>query len=216
MKQLSLLLLNFTFILGFTYAQESECSVSMISLIGTYTGDCKKGKAEGMGKAIGTDVYEGAFKNGYPDGEGLYTWRSGKYYRGMFKKGEMTGMGELHIPTYSGQDSVVAGFWNNGNYIRRFEVPYKFHYGYPRGWRIKVLRKTSTTGTIDFITLNSSVLEVVVAEGEYKSTTFRNNGNLNFFTIYGIRYPFKARFMMDNGINFEATFFETADYNIRN
>lgn len=127
MKQLSLLLFNFTFIWRFSYAQESDCSVSMISIIGTYTGDCKKGKAEGMGKATGTDVYEGAFKNGYPDGEGLYTWRSGKYYKGSFKKGEMTGMGELHIPTDSGQDSVVAGFWKNGKYVRRYEVPYIIH-----------------------------------------------------------------------------------------
>ena len=36
----------------------------METLKGTYTGECKKGKANGRGKAVGTDTYEGFFKTG--------------------------------------------------------------------------------------------------------------------------------------------------------
>jgi len=36
----------------------------MGTIKGTYTGDCKKGKASGKGKAIGTDTYKGDFKTG--------------------------------------------------------------------------------------------------------------------------------------------------------
>ena len=46
---IALLLLSFT-----TYSQ--TCEVDKESLKGTYTGDCKKNKAHGKGKAIGIDT----------------------------------------------------------------------------------------------------------------------------------------------------------------
>ena len=66
------------------------------SLKGTYEGDCKNGKADGKGKATGTDSYDGEFKNGLPDGIGKYNWKSGDYYEGEWKKGLKDGKGEMH------------------------------------------------------------------------------------------------------------------------
>ena len=40
----------------------AQCEVLLNDIKGTYDGNCKKGKADGFGKAVGTDTYEGEFK----------------------------------------------------------------------------------------------------------------------------------------------------------
>jgi hypothetical protein len=97
-----------------------------LPITGKYTGDCKDGKASGMGKAVGLDTYEGSFKNGYPEGEGVYTWSVGDYYKGSFKKGIKAGHGEMHFKRKGMEDSVVVGFWSKDTYKGRYEEPYKF------------------------------------------------------------------------------------------
>ena len=57
--------------------QTSACQVLLPQIAGSYEGECKKGLAEGMGKAQGIDFYEGYFKKGYPDGHGKYAWKDG-------------------------------------------------------------------------------------------------------------------------------------------
>ncbi|MDZ4810202.1 MAG: hypothetical protein SGI96_18345 [Bacteroidota bacterium] len=52
------------FLLYISYLFAQNCAVEMGTIKGTYTGDCKKGKASGKGKAIGTDTYKGDFKTG--------------------------------------------------------------------------------------------------------------------------------------------------------
>jgi hypothetical protein len=45
-------------LLLFSFCSHSQtCEVDQQSLKGTYTGDCKKNKAHGKGKAVGTDTY---------------------------------------------------------------------------------------------------------------------------------------------------------------
>ena len=51
-------------------AKTQDCTVAVDALKGKYEGACKNGKAEGLGKATGTDTYEGNFKAGLPDGNG--------------------------------------------------------------------------------------------------------------------------------------------------
>ena len=72
----------------------AQCEVKLDEIKGTYEGGCKKGKAEGSGKAVGTDTYEGEFKKGLPHGEGTYTWANGNVFRGLFKKGKKEGKGK--------------------------------------------------------------------------------------------------------------------------
>lgn len=107
-----------------TYAQ-SDCEVLLTSLKGKYEGDCKKGKADGKGKATGEkDVYEGEFKNGYPDGEGIYKYENGDYYEGSFTKGEMNGNGIFHYKKTNG-DSIVKGQWVKNiykNYDKTYQI----------------------------------------------------------------------------------------------
>src|SRR5437868_10788313 len=74
-----------------------DCAVEKESLKGIYTGDCKNGKANGNGKSVGTDTYEGDFKSGLPDGRGTYVWINGNQYTGKFVKGLKEGKGLIAL-----------------------------------------------------------------------------------------------------------------------
>lgn len=107
-------------------AQSADCIVNVDSLKGEYNGDCKKGKADGKGTAKGINSYTGDFKNGYPDGQGKYTWKNGSWYEGAWKNGLFDGQGTLSAKTEAGNDSssVTTGFWKKGKYIGKYEKPY--------------------------------------------------------------------------------------------
>ena len=103
------------------YAQE-ECKVLMPDISGSYTGKCKKGLAHGKGLAEGTDTYEGRFSKGLPDGDGKYTWADGRTYKGSWSKGIRKGQGTMIYPK-AGEDSIVAGIWNDDDYYGPVPLP---------------------------------------------------------------------------------------------
>ena len=80
-------------IAGTTPLLAQDCKVLDPNLVGTYAGDCKSGKASGIGKAVGKYTYEGEFKYGLPEGKGKLTDDHGNYYKGSFKKGKREGEG---------------------------------------------------------------------------------------------------------------------------
>lgn len=107
---------------------QSECKVLLPGLAGTYTGECKKGLADGDGVAIGTDSYRGSFRKGLPDGEGTYTWATGEVYRGQWKKGLREGQGTFTF-SVNDRDSVQAGYWQEDHYLgSELVAPYKVNY----------------------------------------------------------------------------------------
>ena len=85
---------NFNYLLGFCMfltpiiSFSQDCKVLDPNLSGSYVGECKNGKAEGKGKAVGLHTYEGEFKAGFPDGPGFYTDNLGNSFKGYFKKGK--------------------------------------------------------------------------------------------------------------------------------
>lgn len=103
-------------------------------IIGTYTGDLKKDVAHGKGKSIGKDTYEGNFKKGLPQGEGIYTfgediiidgvsYSKGDVYEGSFDDGLFDGKGKL---TYINKEKgTVEGYWSKGKYLGRTENGYE-------------------------------------------------------------------------------------------
>lgn len=103
-----------------------QCAVDIESIKGSYTGDCKKGKAHGRGKSAGVDVYEGEFKNGVPDGFGTYTWNNGDSFTGKYSKGLRDGRGVMTYKKQAGPDSV-EGFWKKDVYIGKHEKPWHVH-----------------------------------------------------------------------------------------
>ena len=109
-------------------AQDSGCKVLMESISGTYIGDCKKGLADGHGKAQGTDSYEGQFRKGLPNGTGTYIWSTGETYTGQWKKGIREGQGK-YVFNSLGRDSVLTGYWKDNKYVGEKPLdPYVIEY----------------------------------------------------------------------------------------
>jgi len=118
LKRHSLMILQFISVLliaNLTMGQQSDCKVLMPAISGKYSGECKKGLANGNGAAQGTDHYEGHFSKGLPDGQGIYTWPNGSYFQGQWEKGFKNGIGKMVYKSLAG-DSVVTGYWEKDNY----------------------------------------------------------------------------------------------------
>lgn len=123
----ALLCILLTASLSLNAFSQSDCSVKVKELQGTYEGDCKKGLAHGNGTASGTDKYKGEFKKGFPHGDGIYTWADGMKYDGEFRNGKKHGEGKMTIAVINQKDSVLTGFWDNDTYVGKYKEPYKVH-----------------------------------------------------------------------------------------
>jgi len=171
------------------FSQNSDCRVMISDLQGTYQGGCKKGLAQGKGNARGKDRYSGYFKNGYPHGEGVYTWASGNMYKGSWRNGLRDGEGTF-TGTVNGRDSVMTGIWKED------------HYQGPKPSAPKIIQSYNIISTsfnrsgegskitISFYQngMNNSIesLEIVSDSG----TENRSGPNLN---IWNIAFPFHCK-----------------------
>lgn len=95
---------------------QTDCRVLKPEISLIYKGECKNGLAHGNGSASGRDNYEGEFRKGYPQGQGIYTWSSGEVYDGAWKKGMRHGNGEYSF-FINGKDSVTYGQWVNDVFV---------------------------------------------------------------------------------------------------
>lgn len=113
---------------SFIYAQEdsSLCKVITKELDGSYTGECKKGLANGKGDAKGLHHYVGLFKDGMPNGTGVYYYDEFDYYDGNFQDGIREGKGEMHYIRNPLPDSIVKGFWSGGEFKGDKYITYTF------------------------------------------------------------------------------------------
>jgi len=89
---------------------QKACKVLMPGISLHYKGTCKNGLAHGEGEAYGVDYYQGYFKKGLPDGEGIYKWSTGEVYKGNWRKGMRQGMGTFSFKTH-GMDTTIVGKW---------------------------------------------------------------------------------------------------------
>ncbi len=208
---------SFLFFTGFLFAQ--DCEVKILPITGKYTGACKDGKANGVGKSVGLDTYEGEFKNGYPEGEGTYTWSVGDYFKGSFKKGIKSGKGEMHFKRKSREDSVVVGFWSKDLYKGRYEEPYKFieisnavssksvnrHSNKTKS--VTVLMETGVMGV-------ANVMAYQLLEGNFIRTNFREmNSRMQVIEFQDVNFPFRVRFSQDKG-PIDIIFYEEGEWNL--
>lgn len=155
------------FLVAFTYAQD-KCKVLVPELSGTYVGKCKKGLANGKGKAVGTDTYEGNFRKGLPNGGGVYTWADGAVYTGNWVYGLRDGNGVYKFNNH-GKDSILDGVWKEDKYVgKKYRKPlitqleYVTRYNFRRdgdGDRILIdLKRNGQTNRdiLDFSMISSS------------------------------------------------------------
>jgi hypothetical protein len=153
------------------YAQ-ATCSVLMPSISGKYIGDCKKGLAHGNGEAVGEDRYKGEFKNGLPNGEGIYIWKIGNSYEGTFKKGLKEGKGKLTYRKENKKDSVVVGYWENDKYLGKTKNGYEV---------------ISKSGTISYITVRyqGTLKNIIEIYGADHLIDLTNNSK---YYLYDMQY----------------------------
>ncbi len=97
-------------------ATKGSCKVLVPELQNSYTGSCKRGLAEGKGKATGIDRYEGSFKKGLPDGKGTYHWANGAVYKGNWSGGKRDGFGAYEY-IQNGQKVTQQGYWENDQFV---------------------------------------------------------------------------------------------------
>lgn len=208
-------------------AQTSTCGVMLDSLKGTYEGDCNGGKANGHGKAVGADSYEGNFKNGYPDGMGKYTWKNGNYYNGNWKKGVKEGQGVMHVMV-NNKDSVVTGFWKKDVYKGEYENPYIIRNTTSEIGRVSVTKiggkersvtitveNLQTTGTLTSGSFQASTTMTgeQITRGSYVSKSNTTLTNKDITTFRGVVFPFRGVFNFGNSI-FEIEIFEEGVWDI--
>lgn len=210
-------------------AQNADCTVLMDSIKGTYTGDCKNGKANGNGKSVGIHTYDGEFKNGLPEGKGKYTWANGDYYYGGWKKGMKDGKGQLH-KFEDGKETLVTGYWKKDSYKGEYENPYV------------VANVSNDIGRVEINKMSSGENSLTITVSDLKNDVFRNGseggktttvmtanqvirgsfvsksnnilGSKEVTTFRGIIFPFRAIFNFGTTTMIEVEFFESGSWDV--
>lgn len=224
-----ILLLPAFFVASCVFAQ--DCVVEKESLKGSYTGDCKKGKANGKGKAVGTDTYEGEFKSGLPEGQGAYTWSNGNRYTGKFAKGLREGKGVMIFKRINAADSLIQGFWKNDVYAGKYEKPYIVYFTSKAITQVETEYKKQPFSQVSFFVTNTSsggielrgenekmkVDEINMIRGNYGRMTLDNNHVKRSETVlHDVTFPARMKVKI-GGEELEMEFLEEGVYvvNIR-
>lgn len=222
-----LLMVSVCFINNNIFSQQNNCEVMLETIKGTYTGECIKGKADGLGKSIGTDTYEGSFKKGLPDGSGKYTWQNENYFVGNWDMGRMHGEGEMHFKTANHEDSIIKGFWKKGKYIGLYEKQYIVIATTNMISKIECTL-TDKKGEDIFITVHQTVLrdgmtsaaqppvinEVSTILGTFYTKNSQVQRNSSLMRIQQVTFPYRAIFYLSNGENAEILFNEKGNYDV--
>jgi hypothetical protein len=191
------------------------CSVSVDSLKGEYIGACKKGKADGFGTAVGVDSYTGNFKNGFPDGEGKYTWKNGTWYNGNWKKGLFEGNGTFYKVDENKPDSatLITGFWQGGKFIGKYKKPYSI-VSLTNGIsevNARKIRETKSEITIsvksitgggaslyNYLLPKPRLISVEIIEGRFQQQANNETSTVtNVYTLRHVTFPFQAIFTFE-------------------
>lgn len=226
MKQV-LLFASIFILYSFKSGAQQTCEVKLKDIQGVYTGDCKDDKANGKGKSVGTDEYEGEFKDGYPEGKGMYTWKDGHYFVGFFKKGNKDGKGDMYYESSKGDDSVVTGFWKKDKYVGVYEQKYIIqsttshiskvdcHYidGKTRNITIEV-HMVSNSNNINNIGSIAAISDIATITGTFYTRQTQIMANRSITYIKDVTYPFRALFTLNTGDIAEVIFNETGEYSV--
>lgn len=195
-------------------AQEVKCKVLVPEISTSYEGGCKRGLAEGKGRATGVDQYEGEFKKGYPHGKGKYIWKNGNSYEGEWKKGMRDGYGRMIIKMEE-KDSTIVGHWSEDNYLGEEKFPYKLNQKSINIMNIRFVRLDKDKNQIEVIFNENgkpiSIYNFGVTElsGHYSTITKTDFAK----TLNSVTFPFRAEINAD-GYSFDFTLNQSGRWRI--
>jgi hypothetical protein len=169
--------------------EKEECKVLVPGLADAYQGGCKKGLANGQGKASGTDAYEGGFRNGYPNGKGIYTWASGNTYKGEWNMGMREGEG-VFSGRLEGRDTIMSGIWKNDNYMGPKPNPPKVTTKYNV---ISTSFVRNGEGSKISISFYQNGITNLVESLDFTCSSGSEIRSGNITTIWDIRFPFNCK-----------------------
>jgi len=213
LKKLSLgsFVLSLVILMTFTLRAQNKCKVLVKEISAQYHGKCRKGLAQGKGKAEGVDTYTGHFKAGYPEGKGTYLWANGDSYTGEWEQGKRSGMGVLTLH-FSDGDSIVKGLWKDNKYLEPVPPKPKIissinvdHYSFRKTGDLKssilidLVQNGSRNIDIDNFLINSSSgIETSVGNSVgYESVNFPVTINVTYYTwnkLHTTQYYVKFQF----------------------
>lgn len=135
MKNLALIIISLILAQNIN-AQTESCTVLLDKILGSYSGKCQDGLANGKGKSIGDDTYIGMFKNGLPNGKGKYFYKNGNIFQGYWKEGKKDGKGKFKY-NVNGEKTTLTGYWKNDEYVGTTDPDISY-------------RVTSSSGIMDY------------------------------------------------------------------
>jgi len=214
-------------------AQTPSCEVLVDSIKGTYVGECDKGKANGEGKSVGINSYEGSFKKGYPDGKGTYTWTAtGTTYTGSWKKGLQDGYGEMHVKSPGKAESLVKGYWSKGKYRGEYENAYKIFTSTTEIGRVQfskmrdvgsnnvgsIMLQVQDLGSGAGLTSSSNTTAIKMTSsqitgGTYMSKTSSALTNKEVTNFQGVTFPFRGIFTFGS-ISIDFEIYEAGEWSV--
>jgi hypothetical protein len=183
-------LAGFLILFSGTIDAQQPCKVLVEALQGEYSGGCKKGLANGQGKASGTDTYEGHFKNGYPHGKGTYTWANGSVFTGYWNMGKRVGEGSYRF-IENGKEVTLKGIWKNDQYmgekpappkiVKRYNINQVSFHKAGEGNQVVLLFRQGGMA-------NSSVMDLMI--GASNGLEFRSGSQIGYQQV---TFPFEAK-----------------------
>ncbi|HAH22522.1 MAG TPA: hypothetical protein DCL77_01940 [Prolixibacteraceae bacterium] len=198
--------LSMTFMINFSYAQVGNCKVLKPEIALSYSGDCKKGLADGKGAAEGKDKYVGKFKDGLPHGNGTYQYANGDVYEGDFKNGMKNGTGKFTFK-YMGKDSTYLGNWKEDKLVKKIVPP---AYTITQSFNVQRynVRKVKSGNRIMFAFMqngktNLSVSSLSFAESDGSSISLGQERGFD-----NIRFPFTCKVTYNSLNSFQSATFQ--------
>lgn len=187
-------------------AADNSCKVLVPGLQSSYTGSCKKGLADGKGKATGTDNYEGSFRKGLPDGKGTYSWANGAVYEGTWSKGKREGFG-VYKYIQNGEKLTQKGYWKDDQFVGNKRPQPDYTVIRKRNIeRVSIVHTSKTGNNIHLIfqrngSDSKSLIQNLMLLGS--SGTLHNNMFSNFVGFDKVTYPFtgKINYNITNAMN---------------
>jgi len=193
----------------------------MSSISGIYKGGCKNGLANGIGKSVGVDTYEGRFKKGLPNGNGIYKWANGNTFEGKWKNGKRSGEGRYSY-VRDGKDTVVVGIWLEDAFVKEKKASaYKVNYEYNIvKYRIDK-RKEGNVVKLVFLLNGLPNHSLQINNIVYSSGFETNSGSKNTISIENVSFPFKCKIsystqnntgLREYSADFDFEIFETGEW----